>query len=400
MKLSHLRRDPSAFGGGSGRWLRAPRWREFDWHILIVAAVLFAIGLTVVQAMSLADLNSGRREIDFSSHLKKVFIAVPCVLLALFLRPRLLRRNAWLIYGVCLMLVVLVPFIGVERNGARRWIDLKVYDLQPSELAKLGVILILARVLQANRLKRLKDWIWPVALVGIPVLFILRQPDLGTAMTLVPITLGMFYLAGARGKAIVSLLLACGLLGVCAYQFGWVRGYQGERIETWLSSYSAPSLIEGRDGGAFHAYHARTVIGNGGLFGTGLGNGVANRAGYLPERDSDSVLAVVLEEGGFLGGAMLLILYGLFIGLIFASAAEMRDRFARLVVGGIGLYFASHLFIHCGVNLGLLPMTGLPLPLISTGGTSLLMSLTAIGLALGLSSHYERTLDEDSFKRY
>jgi rod shape determining protein RodA len=109
---------------------------------------------------------------------------------------------------------------------------------------------------------------------------------------------------------------------------------------------------------------------------------------------------VVLEEGGFLGGAVLLLLYGLFIGLIFASAAEMRDRFARLVVGGVGLYFASHLFIHCGVNLGLLPMTGLPLPLISTGGTSLLMSLTAIGLALGLSSHYERTLDEDSFKRY
>ena len=400
MKLSHLRRDPGPLGQAGGRWLRAPRWREFDWHILIVAAVIFAVGLMVVQAMSVADIESGRREISFSSHLKKTILAVPGVLLALFLRPRLLRRSAWFLYGVCLTLVVLVPFIGVERNNARRWIDLKVYDLQPSELAKLGVILILARVLQANRLKRAKDWVWPVALVSVPVLFILRQPDLGTAMTLVPITLGMFYLAGARGKTITGLVFACGLLGLCAYQFGWVRGYQGERIETWLSSYSAPSLIEGKDGGAFHAYHARTVIGNGGLFGTGLGEGVANRAGYLPERDSDSVLAVVLEEGGFFGGSALLLLYGLFIGLVFASAAEMRDRFARLVVGGIGLYFASHLFIHCGVNLGLLPMTGLPLPLISTGGTSLLMSLTAIGLALGLSSHYERTLDEDSFKRY
>jgi len=362
--------------------------------------VVFAVGLLVVQAMAVADLETGRGEILFSSHLKKVIVAAPCALLALFLRPRLLRKNAWLIYGVCLTLVMLVPFVGVERNNARRWIDLKVYDLQPSELAKLGIILVLARVLQSNRLKSPRDWFWPVALVGIPVLFIMRQPDLGTAMTLAPITLGMLYLAGARGRTIASLILACGLLGVCAYQFGWIRGYQGERIETWLSSYSAPSLIEGKDGAAFHAYHARTVIGNGGLMGTGLGEGVANRAGYLPERDSDSVLAVVLEEVGFLGGMALLLVYGLFIGLIFASAAEMRDRFARLVVGGVGLYFASHLFIHCGVNLGLLPMTGLPLPLISTGGTSLLMSLTAIGLALGLSSHYERTLDEDSFKRY
>jgi cell division protein FtsW (lipid II flippase) len=127
---------------------------------------------------------------------------------------------------------------------------------------------------------------------------------------------------------------------------------------------------------------------------------VGSRIRSLPELDSDSVLAVVFEEGGFVFASALLIVYALFIGLIFVSASEMRDRFARLVVGGVGLYFAAHLFIHCGVNLGLLPMTGLPLPLISTGGTSLLMSLTAIGLALGLSSHYERTLDEDSFKRY
>ena len=112
------------------------------------------------------------------------------------------------------------------------------------------------------------------------------------------------------------------------------------------------------------------------------------------------MLAVILEEAGLVGGGALLLAYALFIALIFVSASEMRDRFARLVVGGVGLYFAAHLFIHCGVNLGLLPMTGLPLPLVSTGGTSLLMSLTAIGLALGLSSHYERTLDEDSFKRY
>ena len=400
MKLSHLRRDPSAVGRGSGRWLRSPRWREFDWHVLAIALLIFAIGLLFIQAISGDEHISGRQKVDFRGHLKKVIVALPCFLFALYLRPRWLRRNAWLLYGLCFTLVALVPFIGVERNNARRWIDLSFYDLQPSELVKLGVILILARVLQSNRLRRLRDWTLPVALVLLPVLFILKQPDLGTAMTLVPITLGMLYLAGARARTIMKLVFASALLGVCAYQFQWIEGYQAERIDTWLSSYEAEELIENKHGAAFHAYQARTAIGNGHYFGKGLGEGVATRVRSLPELDSDSVLAVILEEAGLVGGGALLLAYALFIALIFVSASEMRDRFARLVVGGIGLYFAAHLFIHCGVNLGLLPMTGLPLPLVSTGGTSLLMSLTAIGLALGLSSHYERTLDEDSFKRY
>jgi rod shape determining protein RodA len=400
LRLSQLRRDASTIGGGSGRWLRSPRWREFDWHILAIALVIFAIGLLFIQAISGDEHISGRQKVDFNGHLKKVVVAVPCFLIALYIRPRWLRRNAWLLYGMCLTLVALVPFIGVERNNARRWIDLRFYDLQPSELVKLGVILILARVLQSNRLRSLSDWRLPVALVILPILFIFKQPDLGTAMTLVPITLGMFYLAGARARTITKLVLASVVLGVCAYQFQWIEGYQGERIETWLSSYEAKELIENKHGAAFHAYQARTAIGNGYLFGTGLGEGVATRVRSLPELDSDSVLAVILEEAGLIGGGAMLLAYALFIALIFISASEMRDRFARLVVGGIGLYFAAHLFIHCGVNLGLLPMTGLPLPLVSTGGTSLLMSLTAIGLALGLSSHYERTLDEDSFKRY
>ena len=379
----------------------AVRGREFDWHVLAVATLIFLVGLMVIHAISGAEHISGRQEVSFSGHLRKVAVAAPCFFLALFLRPRWLRRNAWLLYGLCLTLVALVPFIGVERNNARRWIDLRFYDLQPSELAKLGVILVLARVLQSNRLKRPRDWALPAALVSLPVLFILRQPDLGTAMTLAPITLGMFYLAGARGRTIAKLVLASTLLGVCAFQFQWgIRGYQGERIEVWLSSFEADELIENKHGAAFHAYHARTAIGNGEVWGQGLGEGVASRIRILPELDSDSVIAVIFEEAGFVGCGALLIAYALFIGLIFASASEMRDRFARLVVGGVGLYFAAHLFIHCGVNLGMLPMTGLPLPLVSTGGTSLLMSLTAIGLALGLSSHYERTLDEDSFKRY
>ena len=153
MRMSHLRRDPNASGVGAGLWLRAPRWRDFDWHILAIAAVIFGTGLVFIQAISGAEHVPGRQVVEFVGHMEKVAVAVPCFLLALFLRPRWLRRNAWLLYGLCLALVVLVPIIGVERNNAKRWIELPFFDLQPSELVKLGVILILARVLQSNDFK-------------------------------------------------------------------------------------------------------------------------------------------------------------------------------------------------------------------------------------------------------
>jgi rod shape determining protein RodA len=142
------------------------------------------------------------------------------------------------------------------------------------------------------------------------------------------------------------------------------------------------------------------VIGNGGWLGRGLGEGVANTAGHLPERDSDSLFAVIAEETGFLGTVAILALYVLMIVLLMTSAASLRDRYARLVVGGVALYFAAHLFVNAGVNLGLLPMTGLTLPLFSTGGSSLLVTFLSLGIAVGLASQHQMQLDQDAFRTY
>jgi rod shape determining protein RodA len=185
---------------------------------------------------------------------------------------------------------------------------------------------------------------------------------------------------------------------VLAYKLELIHDYQLQRIQTWLESMSPESLIAGRNGAAFHTYHARVAIGNGGWFGRGLGLGVANEAAHLPERDSDSIFAVIAEEAGFLGTAGLLSLYVLLIVLVLASASAIRERFSRLVVCGIGLYFAAHFFVNVGVNLGLLPMTGLTLPLFSTGGSSMFVTFLALGLALGLAAQREATLDEDAFR--
>ncbi len=372
-----------------------------DWHVLILALGLLGTGLWFVSGMESADIRFDRAHVNFGSHLQKVVLVSPALFLALLIRPKWLRKNAFAFYLFTLVLLLLVPVIGEERNNARRWIPLPVigFDLQPSELAKLGLILALARVLYRARLKRWSEWGFPAVLVLIPVALVVQQPDLGTAMTIVPVSLGMFYLAGASSRRILGLLGVGLLAAVCAFQFELgVRDYQLQRIDTWLETIQAEELIAGRNGPAFHTYHARVAVGNGGLFGTGVGRGVANGAGHLPERDSDSIFALMAEESGLLGITLLMLAYVAMICAILTRASTIRERFTRLVVGGIGLYFGAHFFINIGVNLGLLPMTGLTLPLFSTGGSSLLVSFTALGLALGLAAQREATLDGDAFR--
>lgn len=375
-------------------------WARFDWHLLTLALLLCGTGLLALHAMSEADARYDRAGgPDFEGHLQKLALALPAFLAGLHLRTGWLRRQAWSIGACALVLLALVPILGQERNHARRWIQLPIgFDLQPSELAKVALVVVLARLLYRSKLDRARDWLAVAAVVLVPMALVARQPDLGTALCMLPIALGILYLAGASAKRLGLLCAAGALLALCAVQFEWVRDYQLQRVRTWLGTVEAAPLIEARNGAAFHVYHARVAVGNGGLFGTGLGRGVANVAGHLPERDCDSIFAVLAEEGGWLGGSALVLGYLLLCAGLLHAASAQRDRFSRLVVGGVGLYFAAHLFIHVGVNLGLVPLTGLPLPLFSTGGSSLLATFAALGLALGTSARREASLDEDSFR--
>jgi rod shape determining protein RodA len=380
--------------------LRGVRWSNLDWHVVLIAGLLLAIGLTFVAAMSAADESFGREDVSFGSHLKKLVVAAPAFLLGLAARPRWLRRNAFGAWMLTTGLLVLLFWIGSARNGTRGWIEFGPFDLQPAELAKIGVILGLAAALDHLRLSSAREWLTPLVLALVPMGLVVLQPDLGTALTLVPITLGMLYVAGASGRLISGFLGGALLLGVAAWYFEvGIRDYQLQRIDTWLNGFSASELIAERQGAAFHAYHARVAIGNGGLGGEGLGRGVSNEVAWLPERDCDSVFAVVAEEAGWVGTCVVLALYGLLVLSLFSSASQLRDRFSRLVVTGVGILFAAQLFVHAGVNLGLLPLTGLTLPFFSTGGSSLLASLLALGLALGLASHREPSLDAETFRR-
>ena len=380
--------------------LKGLRWFELDWHILAIAAALLTLGVVMVGAMAAADELLERNAVDLGDHLTKLVFALPALAVGLALRPRWLRRHAWLIYTAFTSVLLLLPFVGTVRNGSRRWIHLPgLFDIQPSEFTKIALVLALARVLYRNRLERLRDWGPPLAAALFPMALVAKQPDLGTAMSFVPIALGMLYLAGARGTVIARFLVGAAIVGVLAWQFQvGVHGYQVQRLETWSKSFTADDLIAERNGPAFHAYHARVAIGNGGLLGTGIGDGIANKTGILPERDCDSVFAVVAEELGWLMTAGVMTLYVLLIALLLGSASGIRDRFSRLAAGGIAMYFAAHFVINVSVNLGLIPMTGITLPFFSTGGSSLMTTFLALGIAVGLAAHSEPVLDKDAFQ--
>jgi rod shape determining protein RodA len=379
--------------------LRVPWWR-LDWPILFLGVALLALGLLFVHHIGQADELLGRRDVLGGRQVQKTLMGLPFLVLGLLVRPRWLRRNAYLVYGLALVLLCLVPILGEERNGARRWIPTPIssFDLQPSEFVKVAMIVALARALYRNRLQRARDWRVPGLLALAPIGLVAVQPDLGTALTLVPVSLGLCWIAGARTRVLVSLVLAVTLAGWSAWRFELVHGYQKKRIDTWVSCLDSQTLIENKNGAAYHTYMARVFIGNGGATGTGLGRGVANESGNLPERECDSIFAVIAAEGGFVGASALVAAYLSFAAMLLVAAGRTRERFSRLVVAGAGLYFAAHFAINAGVNLGLLPMTGLTLPLISTGGSSLLASLALFGLALGLSARAEPALDSDSFR--
>lgn len=371
------------------------RWSEVDWHVLGIALALLAFGLVFLFAMSGSVSSLTGDHIDFTSHAKKVALTLPVIFVCMVVRPSWLRNNAHWVYFGCVLLLLLVPVIGEERNNARRWIPLRVFDLQPSELAKVGVILMMAKALVETRLELLEDWMKPAAIVLLPMGLVALQPDLGTALTLVPVSLGMVYLAGARGGVLLGLIAAGAIVGTLVVEGEVVHGYQLQRIETWRASFDSDELIAQKNRAGFHVYHARTAIGNGGWHGRGLGEGVANETGILPERDSDSIFAVIAEEAGWIGTTTLLFLYLMLVLLLLLRAARLRDRFARLVVGGVALYFASHVLINASVNLGVLPMTGLTLPLFSTGGSSLLATFMALGIALGIAAHHRASFAWD-----
>jgi len=252
---------------------------------------------------------------------------------------------------------------------------------QPSELAKLTVILFVAYLLKfSHDTTTLKGVLKPIAYAAIPLLMIMKQPDLGTSLVIVPIVIAMLIVAGLKKRYVLSFFLIILIVAPVTY-FTVLKKYQQDRIIAFLN----PEEYSKTDG--YHLIQSRTAVGDGQLLGVGYKQGTQSVLGYLPENHTDFIFSVVGEEWGFVGAATVIILFGIMISLIMVVAAETLDPFGRYVCTGIATLFAFQMFQNIGMTIGLMPITGLTLPFFSYGGSSLIISFLALGIVVNIRIH-------------
>jgi rod shape determining protein RodA len=308
-------------------------------------------------------------------------LGLALLLATLLLDYRTLERIAIPFYGGVILLLVAVLFIGRIVNGSQRWIDLGPFNLQPSELAKLALIILFARLLarrSATSSIGLLDLIFPALLVAIPAALVVKQPDLGTALVLCVVSASFLAVTRVRVGSLV-LIVAGAVAAVTVAWLFFLHDYQKERVFTFMNPERDPL------GAAYHAIQSQIAVGSGGLFGKGFLHGSQSQLDFLPEEQTDFVFSVLGEEWGFVGTATVLLLYlGILIrGLMIAHSS--KDLFgAYLAVGIVSLFFWAGA-INVGMVIGVLPVVGVPLPMLSYGGSALLTCMIALGLLMNVS---------------
>jgi rod shape determining protein RodA len=353
---------------------------NFDWGTLA-----FSLAIVSLSIVLLYSATSERLEGPSGMHLKQLVWAV-IGLISMFavlcIDYQTLCRHAYGLYGALLVSLVIVLLFGRVVNGSQRWLVLGPWHVQTSELAKPVLILVLARYFTEHTPAgtaslTFRDLLLPVLLVGLPFGLIVKQPNLSTAMVLVVLLAVMALMIGLRSTTLITLLL----LGVGVLPLAWtlvLKDYQRERLLTLLNPQ--PDLL----GAGYHSWQSKIAIGSGGLWGKGLLAGTQSRLSFLPERHTDFIFAVLAEEVGFVGVVLLLCLFVCLLVHGFIIAYRSRDRLGALVATGVVTMLAVQIFLNIGMTIGLVPIIGLPLPLMSYGGSSLVMTFLCLGLLMNV----------------
>jgi rod shape determining protein RodA len=356
------------------------RLRErFDWPLFISAALVAVVG--IVNLYSATSVYSGARA---EQYVNQVYWLVAGGILAVFAASidyRHFERLGYVVYIVGVLCLILVFILGRDIRGSARWIVLGSFQFQPSEFMKLALAIALAKFLHDDPRgegRTLKDLVVPVLLTIIPVGLILRQPDLGTAIILMLIFFSIALLIRLRWKSVASALGISIVSVLIVWSYG-LKDYQRQRVTSFLNPEADLR------GAGWQAHHARVAIGNGGLFGQGYMRGTQNQFKFLPDQYSDFPFPVFAEDWGFLGGLLLLGLYGFLSVWAIRVASQSKDRFGAALSVGIGAMIFWQAFINLGMVLGLLPVVGVTLPLFSSGGSSVLTVLIGVGLLMNVS---------------
>jgi len=345
--------------------------------------VLLAVMLASLGVMTVFSAHA-----DWMRQIVWVLLGGALYVAATFYDYRRLRSIAPALYIGMLLTLVAVHLVGHSALGARRWLSLAGFPLEPSELSKLVLVIVLAAYL--SRWERISWRVFggALALAAVPASLVLTQPDLGTTLVLVAITCGVLFLGGARPAQLSSLVAACALvLPLLPYL---LHGYQRRRLEIFLDPTQDPL------GAGYNLLQARIAVGSGGLFGRGWLHGLQGQLGFVPERATDFVFATFAEEFGLLGSLVLLTLFGTLLIRALRSATVSPDRFGELLAGGTFVVIFVQVVENVGMNIGLLPIAGIPLPLISYGGSATITTLAALGVVQSVMIRRRRVAHEET----
>jgi rod shape determining protein RodA len=365
-------------------------WSRVDWVLILAAAALAGIGTLLVWSATAQDeaLTQGEPASYALRHVVNVGIGAVLGLVVAATDYRWVRIWTPVVYAASIigLGLVFVPGVGAEINGSRSWVDLGGLSLQPAEFAKLAVIVSMALVVaeraegsrsSSGRLRDL-DVVLLLGIAAVPAMLIMLQPDLGTMLVLSATVFGVVALAGAPRRWLFGLVAGVVVAAVGGVRLGVLDDYQVDRFLAWTNPLLDPL------GAGYNTQQARIAIGNGGLFGQGLFEGSQTQAGFVPEQHTDFVFTVAGEELGLLGATAIIALFTLLLWRALRIARHAEDMFGRIAGGGIVCWFAFQGFQNIGMCLGIMPVTGVPLPLVSYGGTSMFVTLMAIGLLINI----------------
>jgi rod shape determining protein RodA len=356
---------------------------RFDLMQIIPLALLLTIGMCFVHS---TGQQVGGHHVELFSR-QCVYLAVGLALWFMFimLDYRWIGLSSLLFYPAVVAILILVLMFGPVRNNTRRWIDIGPFSLQPSELGKMAVLFAVAWLASLKRVNINKIW-WlglVAILTALPFFLIYKEPDLGTAIVLIPLTAAILFAANLRWIYIAIIAVFCIGGPIIAYNSPILKNYQKKRIDMFINP-------EGdRYGGGWNVIQAEIAVGTGGMTGKGYRQGTHTMLGYLPPKvaDSDFIFPVIAEETGFAGTFSLILLYGLLLFSILRTALLASDLFGRYLCVGIAAILMTHVFINIGMCIRLVPVTGLPLPFISYGGTFLVAMLCYLGIAQSVYAH-------------
>jgi rod shape determining protein RodA len=369
-------------------------WVRMDWVVVFSGVALLAVGTMLVWSATASNeaLTGGDSTMYVAKHLTNIAIGLVLAALIASADHRAVRIWAPLVYLAAIvgLGLVLSPF-GAVINGSRSWLLIGGMSIQPAEFAKLGVVTGLALLLAEKtehrrglRQLRDRDVVAALVFVAIPAALIMAQPDLGTMLVLSATVFGLLAVAGTPKRWLFVLVGAAVMSAVAAIQLGVLKGYQLDRFGAFLDPTLDPR------GAGYNTTQARIAIGNGGLFGQGLFHGSQTQSGFVPEQHTDFVFTVAGEELGLVGAGALIALFLVLLWRAVRISALADDMFGRLAGAGIVCWFGFQAFQNIGMCLGIMPVTGVPLPLVSYGGTSMFASLMAIGLLLNIHLRTER----------